>query len=337
MINSTDPIRLLNTQPVYTPPLTRNIPSLKSLAQPNKSPYFSGKKMNNPTERRLALLEQQLRQTRRFNRLLVGALLLLAFMGFRKNEELQHLQVKSLSVVNEGGKVVAKLDANASSGWLQLMDSSGTLHAQAGAGTNGGYLNLFNKKKQHTVWLTQMTEGGGYVGVKNPSGKEVAWLGVKQDESGYAGTADWSGNTRVTMGSHNGSGFTEWYNRNGYGTVKLYANDNSNGGGAIGLYSYFGDVRNYMGIDNNGNGASWLYNRSNTNTISLLGGTGLVLKNYQGKDRAWLGVAENNGGFINLYNRYDRRNIYLGARDGLTAEGILYTSDGFRDKGTFPN
>jgi len=183
--------------------------------------------MNNPTERRLALLEQQLRQTRRFNRLLVGALLLLAFMGFRKNEELQHLQVKSLSVVNEGGKVVAKLDANASSGWLQLMDSSGTLHAQAGAGTNGGYLNLFNKKKQHTVWLTQMTEGGGYVGVKNPSGKEVAWLGVKQDESGYAGTADWSGNTRVTMGSHNGSGFTEWYNRNGYGTVKLYANDNS--------------------------------------------------------------------------------------------------------------
>jgi hypothetical protein len=103
--------------------------------------------MHNPTEVRLARLEQNLQQTRRFNHVLLGALVMLAFMGFRQNNELQHLKVKSLSVVNEGGKVVAKLGTTATAGWLQLLDSAGTVHAETGAGTTGGYLSLYNNKK----------------------------------------------------------------------------------------------------------------------------------------------------------------------------------------------
>lgn len=292
--------------------------------------------MQNETERRLAQLERQLQQNRRMNRLLIAGILMLAFMGFRQNEALQHLSVKSLSVVNESGKVMARLGIAANGGQLQLFDSTGTLHTENGAGNLGGYLNLYNKKKQHTVWLTQMGDGGGYVGVKNPAGKDVAALGVSNGSAGFAAIRDIDGRDRITLALNNGSGFTEWYNRNGYSTVRLYATDNSRQGGFMGVYSFGGNLRNYMGIDENGHGVSWMYNNTGYSVIGLQAGSGLLLRNQYGKNRAWLSVAGRDFGYLNLYNRFDQTNIYLGTRAGLKEDGVLYTSDGFKNTGAFP-
>lgn len=290
--------------------------------------------MQNETERRLAQVEQQLQQNRRINRLLFASILLLAFMGFRQNDILGHITVKSLTVVNDSGKVMARLNINPNGSQLQLFDSAGILQSESGASKFGGYLSLYNKKNQHTVWLTQMRDGGGYAGIKNTAGKEVAALGVNNDKSGYVTISNAEGKQCVAIASDNGSGIMRWYNRMNNTTVQISGADNSFSGG-IRINNRFGGQRLYLGVNNNDIGAGWFLNNNGKVTHNI-NASGIFIKNSNEQDRIWLSVANNDGGFLNLYNRYNQRNIFLGARDGIGAEGILFTSDGFRDTGVFP-
>ena len=287
-------------------------------------------------ENKLKQLEKACAQSRRMNYLLLLGIAALAFMGFQKNQELEHLKVKSISIIGENGNTIGQIKQGWNGGYIEIMDSTGRTAFEGGSLYSGGYLNVFNNRGKKTIWLTQMQDGGGYVGVKNTDEKDVAGIGVSGNGPGYFYICDQNGNTRNYQSTfENGNGYSVLYNNQGKLTVKLSAKDDNSNGGSLGIYSSSNYLRSYLGVDNNSCGYGLFYNNYGNSTISLRAYSGLFVNNWSGYNRIRLSVTDNDAGYINMYNRNGNRNIYLGNRSNSN-DGILYTSDGYNATGTFP-
>ncbi|HEX4875536.1 MAG TPA: hypothetical protein VFV31_02620 [Chitinophagaceae bacterium] len=205
--------------------------------------------MQNQLEARLEKLEKQFGKSRKLNVILIAGILLSVLYGFKEKQALEDLKVKSITIADDYGKVYATI---------------------GGSSSSGGWLNLFDKSGNHTVWLTQMKEGGGYVGVKNLYGREVAAIGTQSDGDGYMDISDNNGYTRCWSGVDKNGGCSFTYNTSGYNTI--YLGNGDRGYGGLVVYDNNHNTQAYVGGNNYGNGEIDLYNDYGRRVIFLGGG-----------------------------------------------------------------
>lgn len=292
--------------------------------------------MENQIEKRLFKLEKQVARRGKLNVILLGCILLTALYGFKRNQTLENLKVKSLSVMDEKGRTYLYLNGDSIyGGWMNFYNASGKRLVNINSSNSNGHLSLYDKYGTHIVWLTQMSGGGGYIGIKNSFGKDAGGIGTSGDGSGYFNLYDKNENARVMDGINSSGGYSSVYNSNGKLAVEL--STGYKGYGGVTTYDYVGDKTGYLGSDDDGNGNVNLYNAASKQTVAIGGKYGYIsLNDNNGNYRAWLGVYDkNNSGFLNLYNNYGRRILFAGSGD-YDNKGYLYTSDGYNTTGYFP-
>lgn len=291
--------------------------------------------MQSQLESRLQYLEKQVRQNKMFNLILIGALVLSALFGFRQQQNLEHLKVKSLTVMNENGREFFKVEGDENlGGSMELKDMYGYTKVQAKA-MSGGSINLYDNLGNHTIWLTQMKSGGGYVGVKNKLDQEVCAMGTESSGTGYFRVNDNHGNSRIYNAVSSDGGYTHLKNNSGRVVLALFSDSKNSGG--INTFNFNNSNTAYFGTSEEGHGVLSLFNYSQNRTTWMGGNKGnLLLYNNYGDLRVWQGVNDWNHGTINVYNFNSRRVAWLGAGNS-DGRGYLNTMDGYNVTGVFPN
>lgn len=100
--------------------------------------------MENKIEQRLLKLEKQASRSKKLNILLLGGILLATLYGFKKNQALEDLKVRSITIADDLGNNYAVISGNL---------------------TYGGWMNINYKNGRNTVLLAQMKQSCGYIGL----------------------------------------------------------------------------------------------------------------------------------------------------------------------------
>ena len=83
-------------------------------------------------------------RSKKLNVLFLGGILLASLYGFKKNQALEDLKVRSITIADDLGNNYAVISGNQ---------------------TYGGWININDKNGRNTVLLAQMKQGGGYIGL----------------------------------------------------------------------------------------------------------------------------------------------------------------------------
>ena len=103
------------------------------------------------------------------------------------------IQAKKFEVVNDEGKVVASLFADADGGRLSVLNKDQKIVAGIYATAVGGLLGVYNKDGKPVAGLSATTEQGGLLSILNKDGKPVAAVRVDADGDGAVVTQNGKG------------------------------------------------------------------------------------------------------------------------------------------------
>ncbi|MEO7923188.1 MAG: hypothetical protein ABIR30_05875 [Chitinophagaceae bacterium] len=219
-------------------------------------------------ESRLQLVEKQMRKSKRLNILLLGGILLATLNGFREKQVLEDLKVNSISIVDDNGKVYAKMARGESGGWLNLFNNSGTSVAGIYTNTDGTGGSWFGNSAGYVRRRIMVDADGGADYIFNKYGKSAITL--YNDNNGYGQIKSYDHNEKQLTfigGSSDGGGGISLSNSNNKFTAYLGGSN-----GMLKLYDYYGvNKANVYAKNDNGDSFMELANGSGKRIVYIGG------------------------------------------------------------------
>jgi hypothetical protein len=134
----------------------------------------------------------------------------------RKADDL--IQAKTFEVVNDGGKVLARLSSLNGSGVLTTFRPDGNSLVTIGSSTdNSGRIDVYNATGKATVTLSATTVGSGNVAVNGPTGDPAVTLGTTTAKNGGVWIYNNQGKIvgQITAQADTGDGVAEIFDSKG--------------------------------------------------------------------------------------------------------------------------
>jgi len=170
--------------------------------------------------------------------LITGALLAISAMMFigAQNKNLGDITVTSVSVVNDDGYEVGRLESYQDTGFLRLSRAGKTAEIMLVVEDVGGAISTYNKDGKRTAFLGTDVEGGGTISTYKKDGKQTVGLGNGVSGGGSIITSNADGKKTAYLGD----GFLRTYNEHEVETG-FFGTNKANDGMAI-LFDRYGDV-----------------------------------------------------------------------------------------------
>lgn len=144
-----------------------------------------GRKHPMDIELRLAALERANKRYRLFFGILVCAICATALMGFGRNQVPDKIQAKKFEVVNDEGKVLARMDIFDGVGSVTTYTKSGEILTDIVPTKSGaGGVVVYDGNGKQNVVVTDVSGGGGSIRVNNSSGSAAVTIGRNGQQAG---------------------------------------------------------------------------------------------------------------------------------------------------------
>lgn len=165
---------------------------------------------------------------------LLGGILVVTLLG-ANGSGYEDVTCKSLTVVDDFGKPLVKIDKSTKGGEVIIYNEDEGLVGFFGTNTNGDcQMRTLNYEGKTTVFIGARSDGMGFIDVNNQLGKRLASI-----ENGFMTTYnDQSQKTGYLGTSSGGAGLIEIYNKTGVKTV--YLGTATDEGGTIILKDRYG-------------------------------------------------------------------------------------------------
>jgi len=136
-------------------------------------------------ETRIAVLESENKRFRHFSVFALAGICAMALMGFGKNQVPDKIQAKSFEVVNDEGKVLARMNAYDGDGAVTTYKPNGEMLADIVATKSGaGGMVFYDGAGKQNLKITDMTGGGGSIVLNNAKGQSTVSLGKNNRDGG---------------------------------------------------------------------------------------------------------------------------------------------------------
>ena len=175
--------------------------------------------------------------------LITGALLAISAMMFigAQNKNLGDITVTSVSVVNDDGYEVGRLESYQDTGFLRLSRAGKTAEIMLVVEDVGGAISTYNKDGKRTAFLGTDVEGGGTISTYKKDGKQTVGLGNGVSGGGSIITSNADGKKTAYLGtSEGGFGFLSTYNK--HEVMTGYFGTNTDNDGMAVLSDRYGDI-----------------------------------------------------------------------------------------------
>ena len=143
---------------------------------------------------RLAALERANKRYRFFFGLTIVGVCAMGIMGFGKNQVPDKIQAKKFEVVNDEGKVLARMDIFDGVGSVTTYNKSGEILTDiVPTKSNAGGIVVYDGNGKQNIILTDVTGGGGSIRVNNSNEKTGVQIGRNGQQAGSVSVQNQNG------------------------------------------------------------------------------------------------------------------------------------------------